>query len=147
MKRKKRILLIEDDPLHAKGVKAEIEEGFPDLAFTIHAVTTESEFFNAFEAIAAEHWDLAIIDLMLPWAHPAPDLRPPPEHVRREGYFRAGARCAAKLAQDARTSKIPRIVFTVLDNGTANLPPDTHVINKEEKFTLLVEKLRSILLG
>src|SRR2546425_8168130 len=107
------ILVIEDDYLQADWIRQKLTEAMPNA--NIRLIATEAEFRSQFENIANQDPDVVVMDVMLRWADPSPDLTPPPQDVREEGFYRAGLRCERMLAEDNRTSRVPVILYTVLE--------------------------------
>jgi hypothetical protein len=140
-----RILLIEDDRLQAQGIQSGLRDllhsEYPKLVFT--TFFTESDFYAKFGELAAEGFALAIIDVMLPWADPSPEMEVPPREVVEGGFFRAGVRCRQKLQSDPRTSSIPAIIYTVMDE--VRLPAGLDVVPKGGDFAVLAERIRQLL--
>ena len=143
-----RILLIEDDYLQAKTIQSGLQERlrgeYPNLSFEV--ISTESEFYDRFEKIAQEGFRIIIIDVMLRWASPSPDMPMPLPEVIEGGFFRAGLRCQQKLALDARTSSIPTIIYTVLDESQLPaLPTGVKLVAKSGDLHSLAEEIRRTL--
>jgi DNA-binding NarL/FixJ family response regulator len=145
MNHETRILLVEDDHLQAhaiqSGLRILLQREYPYLVFT--PISTESDLYNRFDEIAEKGFDLAIIDVMLRWADPSPEMPDPPPAVVEGGFFRAGIRCKEKLQSDQRTSSIPVIVYTVLDES--RLPPGIDIVPKGGDFAPLADKIRQLL--
>ncbi len=114
-----RILLIEDDFSQAEPILKALEKGFPGAE--IRHLTTESEFRSRLHEIVQNLPALAIIDVMVRWADPGPDMPEAPPEVQRESYFRAGVRCARLLEQQS-PKKIPIVFYTILERN--NSEPD-----------------------
>ena len=136
-----RILLVEDDPLDASMIKEELEA---QLKATVSVIKTEGEFVSRFEEIAKAPPDLIVLDVMLRWAVPSPDLTEDsiPAEVREEGFYTAGLRCVDRLEKDNRTQNIPSIIYTGLDkNNFAKRVVHT----KSEDLTPLVHEIRKVL--
>ena len=144
------ILIVEDDHSQARliqeALRKEADFGSPDTQ--IRRMSTESQFRNSLEEIAARKPDVIVMDVMLRWTDPTPDLKPPPDDVRKEGFFRAGLRNAKLLAQDERTKNIPVILYTMLDKidleGTPELLGITY-LPKDSKLTPLVHTIRALI--
>jgi hypothetical protein len=139
------ILLIEDDHLQAQaiqsGLRRLLEQDFPHLVF--ETISTESDFYAKFGELANRGFHAVIIDVMLRWADPSPNMPEPPAEVVEGGFFRAGVRCKQRLESDERTSSIPTIVYTVLDDS--RLPPGLEVVSKGGDITPLSDKIRQLL--
>lgn len=110
-----KILVIEDDHLQAEWICKNLEQAF--RGDKIDRITMEMEFRSHFDEIANDPPDVVIMDVMLRWADPSPDLKPPPDDVKKGGFYRAGLRCTRILAQDKRTEDIPVILYTVLEHN------------------------------
>jgi len=136
-----RILLVEDDHLQAEGITAEFERAFPGAK--VQTIATESDFVANLNQIADNPPDVIIIDVMLRWADPAPDLKPPPPEVQEGGFFRAGIRCKDMLQRNKNTDDIPVVVYTVLDRS--DLPEGLEFIPKGANFRALVNRIREVL--
>lgn len=108
-----RVLLVEDDPLQAEAIKQDLAESFPGL--TITRIATESAFRAQLDKIASDPPHLIILDAMLRWADPSPDMEPPPEEVLREKHYRAGLRCASLLSEYPHLRDTPVILHTMLE--------------------------------
>jgi hypothetical protein len=136
-----RILLIEDDHLQAQAIQVGLRallEGEYNLTF--EPVSTESEFYAKFNDIVTRGFHLAIVDVMLRWANPSPEMPEPPPDVVEGGFFRAGIRCKQKLQSDPRTSSIPVVIYTVLDDS--RLPPGIDFVPKGGDIAPLAERIR-----
>jgi len=108
-----RILLVEDDDIQSEWMEEELKKEFPEA--TVEAIPTEFGFVGRIEQLAANRPDVVIMDMMLRWTDPSPEMKPPPEEVKREGFYAAGRRCAQRLRD--RKIDIPVILYTILDRG------------------------------
>ena len=140
MKKRLRILLVEDDHLQANDLEKTLEAEF---GAEVQTFSTEHEFVRQFWTIAENPPDVAILDRMLRWASPSRDMLAPPEDARDPEQ--AGVRCAERMAEDERTRPVPVILYSVLgDDG------DTHGIDcvvKEGVFENLIAWIKSLNLG
>jgi CheY-like chemotaxis protein len=139
------ILVVEDDHLQAEWITSNLEKAFPGA--TINRIDTESEFHRQLNYIARNPPDIIIIDVMLRWANPGPDIPPAPEEVRTHGFYRAGFRCKSLLAQNDLTKGIPLILYTVLEyldlqSDLQDLPARVVYLAKDSDPTHLVQKIR-----
>ena len=139
-----RILLVEDDHLQSDPTLDNLRREFHGASFT--RIRTESEFRAKFKEIATNKPDVIIMDVMLPWADPDPDLKVPPE-VAEGGIGRAGIRCKNLLAENEATRDIPVLFYTVLDNpqlqtDIQNLRPEAEHLIKEPDSIDLIERIR-----
>jgi len=118
----KQILLIEDNHLEAGEVQERLKldlSGF-ELSFTVCA--TEQEFREKLAGSGLGSLDLAIIDIILPWAALAPDMPPMPADVKEGGNARAGIRCKKMLLENEATKAVPIILYSYLDEGALSAP-------------------------
>ena len=143
-----RILLVEDDHLQSGPTLDNLEREFHGANFT--RIRTESEFRAKLKEIATNKPDVIIMDVMLPWDDPDPDLKVPQDVLAEGGIGRAGIRCKKLLAKNEKTRDIPVLFYTVLDNPQLqteikNLyPPAEHLI-KEPDSVDLIERIRGLL--
>lgn len=106
------IILIEDDYLQANWLSEQLSEAFQEA--TVEIIKTEHHFLRRVESIVANPPDIFIIDVMLKWTNPAPEMPPQPPKVEEEGFYRAGFRCQEKLQKYAKTRDVPVIFYTIL---------------------------------
>jgi CheY-like chemotaxis protein len=142
-----RILIVEDDYLQAQWIYEKLKEGISDAAFV--RVTTELEFRSRFDEIANTRPDVAVMDVMLRWTDPSPNVTLPPEEIQREGFYRAGLRLERLLAADDRTANVPVILYTVLERADlnhelSNLPARVQHLPKHSELTPLIEKIKEL---
>lgn len=107
------ILIVEDDAAQASWVLRSLADIL--VGITVKTISTESEFRREFERIAIDCPQIVIMDVMLRWADPSPNIVLPPADVTREGMFKAGLRCARMLTQDRRTRGGFILMHSVLD--------------------------------
>src|SRR5258708_5755898 len=126
MEASRRVLIIEDDKTQADLLKHEIEK---HIGLTSDIISTELEFWNRYEKM---NHQIAVVDMMLRWTDPAPDMQMPPAHIIKEGFFTAGLRCCRAL----RKKNIPCVVFTALDPARIPLssPDEFEIINKSQGY-------------
>lgn len=107
------VLIVEDDNPQYEF----ISESVGDMKFVSRfaRVSTESEFYDRFEEFAADRPDVIVMDIMLRWTDPAPDMKPAPPEVAKDRFYRAGFRCVRRLIADPRTADIPIIIYSVLE--------------------------------
>lgn len=111
---RRRVILVEDDRGQAEAIEKALVRGFPELV--VSRIATESEFRKRLDEMAQSSPELIIImDVMLRWADPDPEMELPPEEVQREKHYRAGLRCERLLSERAETRKIPVLLHTILD--------------------------------
>lgn len=143
-----KILIVEDDYLQAESVGEALQAEFSGAR--IQRIPTESAFYDWLANLQDDLPDVVIIDAMLRWADPAPDLAPAPEEIRRAGPARAGFRCRTRLREDDARLSIPVILYTMLEEEdlTAELGvergSDFRYVRKDSNFGELISVLRSL---
>ncbi len=108
-----RVVLVEDDYLQAESIHSWLRQAWPHVE--IDRIETEKAFRAQLQSLSTHPPDVIIMDVMLRWSDPSPDFDQPPDEVEREGFYRAGVRCAELLRDDAGTSRIPVILYSVLE--------------------------------
>jgi CheY-like chemotaxis protein len=141
------ILLVEDDALFADSLKEELVKAFQGV--TVETIPTESRFRQSLPDIERSPPSVIVIDVMLRWDDPRPDMPAPPSDVEEEGFYTAGLRCQTLLASNSRTKQIPVILYTILDPGdverAAGGPlPGVRVLKKAEDMTPLAAAIEAI---
>jgi CheY-like chemotaxis protein len=143
-------LIVEDDKLQFSYIKNGIRQGRYFSESRIERIATEWEFIGKFESLATEKPDVILLDIMLRWTDPAPDMTLPPADIAEEGFFRAGVRCEQRLAVDPRTRNIPVIVYSILEktdfDGEIRERPEVHYLEKNFGVEELNSKLEECLL-
>jgi CheY-like chemotaxis protein len=135
----KSILVIEDDSLQAQDLKELLDKA----GFTVgRVISTELEFRRQLADLSANEYLAAIVDMMLRWTDPAPDMEMPDPETMREGFYVAGLRCCRRLKE----RNIPCVIFTALDAANVPQRPDERfkVLNKSMGGDALVEEIRRL---
>src|SRR5690349_1085902 len=96
-----RILLLEDDHRQVEYSHKQIESALPQAI--VDPVNSEYEFRQKMDSIGLQPPDVIVIDVMLRWTDPAPEMPARPPDVEQEGFYTAGLRCAKLLQGDPRT--------------------------------------------
>jgi CheY-like chemotaxis protein len=143
----RKILLVEDDHMQTDFIVPILQRAFSGS--DIKLLKTEHEFRSAMEEIAKNPPDVIVIDVMLRWTNPAPNLPRAPEDVKTGGYYVAGIRCAKLLSENEKTNQIPVILYTVLETpdieqALAGWPNKVHLLTKEPDIDALVDKIRQV---
>lgn len=144
-------LIVEDDKFQYAHIKDAITQlqSFPNSHKRIERIATESEFIDNFESIARNKPDVIILDIMLRWTDPSPDMKLPPPEIAEQGFFRAGVRCERRLAADPRTRDIPIIVYSILEEkdlkDEITLRPEVSYLEKDFGVEELTSKLKKVL--
>jgi CheY-like chemotaxis protein len=107
-----RILIVEDKYLDYMSARQVLEQEFVNV--TVDRLATELHFQRWLRDEAAPLPDLIILDNMLPWTEPSPDMEPEPEELAKAGRSNAGLRCYELLRADPGRSHIPVIMLTIL---------------------------------
>jgi CheY-like chemotaxis protein len=134
-----RILVIEDeyeDYLMAKGL---LEDEFPGVI--VVRLATELKFRRWIAQLQMPLPDLVILDNMLPWTVPAPELESPPEEVANAGPWNAGLRCYELLRARPECSHIPVIILTI---AAIACPAGAEYVSKTDR-SLLAAKAHNLL--
>jgi CheY-like chemotaxis protein len=131
------ILIIEDDQIQADDLKQRLEK----LGISVKVISTEAKFRQHIRDEDVKRYSLAVVDMMLRWTDPAPDMEMPPSDVVEEGSYTAGLRCCRALA--ARGVRC--IIYTALSRN--KIPQkrgdDFEIIQKGgNAFSMLIEKIR-----
>ena len=149
MMKKMYFLIVEDDKLQFSFIKNGIKQGRYFKDSRIERIATESEFIEKLESIATEKPDVILLDIMLRWTDPTPDMTLPPPDIAEEGFFRAGVRCEQRLANDMRTRNIPVIVYSILEKqdfeGEIRERAEVHYLEKDFSVEKLNSKLEECL--
>jgi CheY-like chemotaxis protein len=145
-----RILIVEDDYLQVDLIETALrkEPDFSPTKATIDRISTEKQFHTRFEGIKNNPPDIIIMDVMLRWDDPAPNMEPPPLEIKREGFYRAGLRNEKKLASEEKTRDIPVILYTLLkDIDLEGMPERSKVkyLPKDSSLDPLVQLVRSLI--
>jgi CheY-like chemotaxis protein len=146
-----KILIVEDDPLQVDLI-------FPSLVKAFHRgeiknISTEHEFRARLDEISNDPPDVVVMDVMLRWTDPAPDMPVWPDDVRLEGHYLAGIRCSRLLAENNITRHIPVILYTVLTEkdlehhlGRSRDPQSTVCfLQKNGDAEPLIQKIRELI--
>jgi|ERR1022692_346492 CheY-like chemotaxis protein len=144
------ILSLEDDPLQAEWIRQTIESGV--AGSKVNHVGTESEFVARFPGIVAAPPTLILMDVMLRWADPSPNIPERPADVKKGGMRRAGLRCCTRLAANPKTRVIPVILYTVLQSSELTelekeldmVPPNLLYVQKDSNPAELLKNIREL---
>src|SRR5258708_17771330 len=128
-------LIVEDDKLQFSFIENGIRQGRHFSKSRVERIATEYEFIEKLENIATEKPDVILLDIMLRWTDPTPNMTLPPPDIAEEGFFRAGVRCEQRLAADPRTRDIPVIVYSILEKkdfeGEIRPRPEVRYLEKD----------------
>jgi CheY-like chemotaxis protein len=141
-----RIVVVEDDASYADALETALRREFPGAK--IERVATEHEFLRRLDSFQREPPRVFVIDVMLRWTDPAPNMPPPPDDVSRDGFFRAGLRCRERLDGHPRTRCVPVVFHTVLEGdlpASSGLPPHVGFSAKGTDGEGLVEEIKRLL--
>jgi hypothetical protein len=142
-----RILIVEDDAIDAIWLRNMIAEAFPGVQTDV--LSTESEFISNFARIVKDPPVLALVDVILRWADPAPDIPEPPGEVLAHGPYRGGFRIVDALASRPETRWVPVILTSSGSIGQMDerirLPENVVRLPKQELSYRLIGIARSLL--
>jgi CheY-like chemotaxis protein len=143
----RKILVVEDDYLARDWMCAALRNAFGNDA--VGEIANELEFQTRFQEILEVPPAIIVMDMLLPWTSPAPNLQPPPERVDREGIYTAGLRCKEMLEKDHRTRNIKVLFYTVLsrDDLLARLGSETDTLTylqKDSNLDTLIARIREL---
>src|SRR5215213_772368 len=108
-----KVVIVEDDYQQAELITSWLLERWPQL--DIQRIGTEAAFRSLLSDPSFQPPNIFIIDIMLRWADPSPDIEVPPDEVIVEGPYRAGLRCVDLIRKTVATSHIPSVLYSVLD--------------------------------
>lgn len=133
-----KLLLVEDDYLQMEWASDRLRDAFG--AIEIETIRTESAFRSRVASLAADPVDLVVMDIMLPWAEPSPDMPSLPPDVVQDGFFNAGLRCHRLLQENQQTRSIPVILYTALEKS--DMPDGVALVQKDADYSTLVDQIR-----
>lgn len=142
------IFIVEDDPVQFDFIEKSLieEDEFSNLR--IKRAPTEQAFRGMMNDFEKDKPDVILMDVMIRWTDPSPDMPEAPEEVVRDGFYRAGIRCIELLKNNPRTEDIPILVHSVLDkeNLEEHLDGFPNVFHIEKTFDprALARAIRSI---
>jgi len=105
-------VLLEDDPGQSDWLIDDLRSRSPKV--DIQLLTSEHEFRSALDSFRGSQPDLFILDVMVRWTKPEPNMELPSADAGKEKYFRAGVRCAELLRREGFST--PIILYTILEN-------------------------------
>jgi CheY-like chemotaxis protein len=141
-----RFVVVEDDHLQEGPLADNLAGLFPDA--TVEALATEEQFRSHLPRMREAPPDLVVMDVMLRWAFPRPNLPSPPDDVLAGGYYRAGLRCARLMLADNRLKRVPVVLYTILERSDlerdgVSLPSNATYIGKKSEPDVLARHIRS----
>jgi len=132
------ILILEDDPRMGDWLKQQLERRLGEDNCRIEILETESEFrqtwLDEYCGKRRPAPRVIVIDVMLPWTHPAKNQPARPLEVIEGGYIRAGLRCQAEIVKIEGLKNLPVILYTSLTQD------DLNKLKWEESDVLYVSK-------
>lgn len=144
------ILLVEDDILQADAIEDSLRRNFKQVE--VKRLSSESEFREKLSSVKTESLDLILLDVLLRWSEPTPEIEEPPLEVQQQGFYRGGIRCLNLLLASAETREVPVIVYSVLGREDVHkeidqVPPHVLFLQKDSDEQRLVRHIRSLLQG
>ena len=142
------ILLVDDDMLQRQALAEELEQELGIGCVT--QIGTESQFRDMLASMVADDVpEIVVLDMMLRWTDPSPDMRPPPPDVLAAGYYRAGLRCAELVLRHPLAKDTAVVLHSVLEREAIaegeELPKSVFYVRKGASPIGLSELCRSIL--
>ncbi len=141
-----KIMVVEDDYLQADWIQQKLELEIPGSK--VKTISTECQFRDYFNIIISDPPDVIVMDVMMRWTDPDPEMRPAPHEVVQGLFFRAGLRCIKLLAEDQRTNKIPVILYTILGKNDLEDEPIDHQdffhLPKDASMQSLIRRIQEI---
>lgn len=142
------ILVVEDDYLQANLICEKLTSEFHA---DVKRISTELEFRLSLNEFEENPPDVIVMDVMLRWTDPSPEIKIPPREVRKEGFYRAGIRCTKILAERDATKHIPVILYTILEHTDLekqltdlSTVMDVIHLRKESEDDRLVDSIRGL---
>jgi DNA-binding NarL/FixJ family response regulator len=102
-----RIILVEDDWLFEQSIREAVQDAFPNAS--IESICTELEFHQSLGRLIDKSPDLIILDIMLRWTDPGPEMDISPLVA---SFQLAGLRCRQLLHRYC--PHIPIILHSIL---------------------------------
>ena len=141
-------VLVEDDSLQAQSIVDALAQAFS--GGTVSVVRSEHAFLSFLNDLPEQMPDVIIVDVILRWCEPAPEMPVPPPEVLASGHYRAGMRCLMKLLDNESTQHIPVVIYSILgdralENELQHLPHHVVHLRKESDLSRLVMHIRSLL--
>ena len=140
-------LVVEDDHLQAEHICGWLRETWPQM--NVDRISTECAFRKYLPHLGECPPTIVIMDVMLRWTDPSPDADQPPEDVMSNGYYRAGLRCVDLLRQNATTSDVPIVLYTVLERTdlteVPSLPRNVRFLRKASEKSHLIQVVGSFI--
>lgn len=141
-----KILIVEDDRIQSDLMAVGLRSAFPQS--TVNLIETEREFRELLEGMATDPPDVIVMDVMLRWTNPSPEMPRAPEDVREGGHYQAGLRCAALLGRYETTKTIPVILHTILEKADLlhglHLLGNVHLLTKDSNIDALIDMIRQV---
>jgi CheY-like chemotaxis protein len=130
------VLIIEDDKIQANELRKSLESS----GMQVRHISTELQFQQLIRESGTLPFALAIVDMMLRWTDPSPQMEMPPPEILAEGFYVAGLRCCRAL----RTRGVKSIIFTALDPAKIPLltPEEFKIVNKSRGYEGLLKEIQ-----
>jgi hypothetical protein len=108
-----RVVVVEDDYLQAESIQTWLCDAWPHIE--IERIETEQEFRDQLVIQSTHPPDAFIVDVMLRWSDPSPDIDVAPDDIREQGFSQAGLRCVELLQEGIETQQVPIVIYSILD--------------------------------
>lgn len=141
------IVLVEDNPDWLELCCDRLKK---ELSRDPVVIGSESDFIENMPEFEKHPPQLFIIDVMVPWSEPRPDIPEASEEVKRNGFFKAGFRCQKRLAENENLRNAPIIFWTILSDKDVLRALRTYPLNvshvaKDLDLNPLMNKIRELL--
>ncbi len=139
--------MVEDDHLQKGPISDRLSEAFADAE--IDLIDTEERFRERLIQFRSALPDIIIMDVMLRWASPRPDVQAP-QDVLEGGYYRAGFRCAELLGMDPELARVPVVMYTILEKSDLErdglqFSPTWSYLRKSADLDMLIRRVKDLL--
>lgn len=103
--------------MQSKALREEINSKFGQ-GTEVEVIDSELGFKKKIKDISLHPPTIILMDVMLRWTKPSPDIEVQPDYIKIEGFYKAGFRCQKLLMENDYTNKIHTCYFyTVLDKS------------------------------
>lgn len=144
-----KFVVLEDNRFQADAVADAIIHEFGVCQADIDVIRTEHEFRSRIDQIIADKPTVFILDMLVRWTDPAPEMPDRPQEVKEEGFYLAGLRCAKLLRE--KSSDTPVILHTVIERAELSLvmgaEAPAHIVQKDPTLRPLLDTLQTIVFG
>lgn len=142
------ILLVEDDYLQSDLIISQITLALDDVEFIL--LETEFQLRSYIPKLENNPSDIILLDIMLRWTDPAPDMPSTPDDVLEEGFYTAGLRCQKIISDNIKLKNIPIVLYSVLDKfdlegKLKDSPKNVTHVSKDKDIPFLIDHIKRVL--